>query len=215
MTMPGEGDRTVPAPPSGRARPTGEPTVPAGPPGGGPGGPPPPGGPGGPGPGDRGAILLLTGSTLAGLAVGAVLALAVGSGTGRPTATTASSSTSTSSSTTTSSPTTTSTTAPALPQILALQASPTSPTCLPNNAVLLTWSTQNAVSVTISADGLPIGGTFAPSGSHSAPFRCPPLAHRYVLVATSAAGRQTSRSLTVTAPPLPTTSTSTSTTTTT
>jgi len=209
MTMPpGEGDRTLPSPSRGGGVAGGEPTVPAGggPP---PGGPPPPVGAGGPT--DRGALLLLGGSTLAGLVLGALLALVVGNGgSGHPTATTASSTTSTS---TTSTSTTTSTTTPAGPQILSFSATPTSPSCLPGSTVQLSWQVQNAVSVAISDNGSSIG-TFQPANSRTVAFHCPPTGHTFRLTATSSGGRQASQDVTVTGTVLPSTSTASSTTTT-
>jgi len=202
MTMPpGEGDRTVPSPSYGGGVAGGEPTVPApgGPP---PGGPPPPGGTGEQ-PDDRGSLLILSGSTLGGLVVGALLALVVGSGsgTGHSTATTASSTTSTS---TTSTSSTTSTTTPAGPQILSFTASPIAPNCLTAGTVTLSWSTQNAVSVSITDNGSSVG-TFGPTNSRSVPFHCPPTGHTYVLTATSSGGRQQARDLTVNGTVLPST----------
>jgi hypothetical protein len=210
MTMPpGEGDRTLPAPSPGRGVAGGEPTVPAG-------GGPPPGGPppvGAGGPSDRGALLLLSGSTLAGLVLGALLALVVGNGgSGHPTATTASSTTSTS--TTSTSSTTTSTTTPAGPQILSFNATPSSPSCLPGSTVQLSWQVQNAVSVAITDNGSSIGTFSQPTSSRTVAFHCPPTGHTYVLTATSSAGRQAARDASVTGTVLPSTSAATTTTTT-
>jgi hypothetical protein len=178
----------------------GEPTVPAA--------------PAGPRPPDHGPLLLLGGSSLAGLAVGALLGLTVGGGGGShiTATTTASSSTSTTSTSTTTTSSTTTTTAPAAPAIVALTA--LNPTCAANGTVLLTWSTQNAVSVTISDNGAPVPGTFDPSASRSLPLRCPPTSHAYTLVATGSAGRTASRTVRVTAVAPPSTSTSSTTTTT-
>ena len=197
------GERTVAA---------GARTVPAG--SSGAGGGVPPTGPSGAEPSDRGPILLLTGSALAGLVVGAVLALAVGSGTATPSTSTSTStsaaSTTTSSSTTSSS--TTSTSAVPAPLVTGFGVSPSSPTCLPNGAVLVTWSTQRAQSVTLTVDGASLG-TFSPNGSRSAPFACPPHAHTFGIVATGANGQQATRSVQVNAgaPPPSTSSTTTTT----
>jgi hypothetical protein len=78
----------------------------------------------------------------------------------------------------------------------------------------LTWSTQNAQSVTLSVDGTPLG-TFAPTGQSSGGFSCPPISHTYRLSATGASGQVASRSVSVTAASPPSTTTSSTTTTTT
>jgi hypothetical protein len=208
---PGGDDYTVPSPSSGRAgRPGGEPTVPAGSAGGGPppSGPPPPG-PIGPGASDRGAILTLGGSTLAGLAVGAILALVVGGGGSSPPPTT---STSTSTSTSTTSSTTT-TTSPAAPRIVNFAASPNPPSC--GQTVTLIWSSQNATSATLTDNGAFVGN-FQATDSHGLTFSCgASRTHSYRLSVTGAGGQQTSSTLPITAPAPPTTAAPTTTTTTT
>ena len=78
----------------------------------------------------------------------------------------------------------------------------------------LTWSSENAQTVQLFVDGSSLGA-FAPTGSTSAPFGCPPTSHSYRLTVTGATGQQTSRSIAVTAasPPSTVTSSTTSTTT--
>ena len=209
MTIP-PGEPTIPA--GEHAVPVGEPTVAAG--SGGTGGVPP-AGPGGAEPDDRGSILLLGGSALAGLVLGAVLALAVGSGSSPTTVTTT---TTTSTTTTTTPPTTTTTTTTttvpvAVPQITGFSVSPSAPTCLSNGQVLVSWSALHAAVVTITIDGAGFG-TFGASGSHSVPFACPPHAHTYGIVAQGANGQQATRSVQVNAGAPPPTSTSSTTSTT-
>ena len=208
MTIP-PGEPTIPA--GEHAVPVGEPTV-AG--SGGTGGVPP-AGPRGAEPDDRGSILLLGGSALAGLVLGAVLALAVGSGSSPTTVTTT---TTTSTTTTTTPPTTTTTTTTttvpvAVPQITGFSVSPSAPTCLSNGQVLVSWSALHAAVVTITIDGAGFG-TFGASGSHSVPFACPPHAHTYGIVAQGANGQQATRSVQVNAGAPPPTSTSSTTSTT-
>jgi hypothetical protein len=208
MTMP-PGEPTIPA--GEPAVPAGERTVPAG--SGGTGGVPP-AGPGADEADDRGPILWLTGSTLAGLVVGAVLALAVGSGSSpaTPTTTTAASTTTSTTTTTTSTTTTTTTPVPA-PQITSFSVSPSAPTCLSAGQVLVSWSTLHAAVVTLTIDGVAFG-TFGGAGSHAVPFACPPHTHDYGIVARGASGQPAVRSIPVTAgAPPPTTSSSTTTTT--
>jgi len=202
------GEPTIPA--GERTVAAGARTVPAG--SGGAGGGAPPTGPSGAEPSDRGPILLLTGSALAGLVLGAVLALAVGSGTATPSPSTSTSAASTTTSSSTTSSSTTSTSAVPAPLVTGFGVSPSSPTCLPNGAVLVTWSTQRAQSVTLTLDGASLG-TFSPSGSRSAPFACPPHAHTFGIVATGANGQQATRSVQVNAgaPPPSTSSTTTTT----
>jgi hypothetical protein len=206
MTIP-PGEPTIPA--GERTVPAGERTVAAG--SGGTGGVPP-AGPGGAPPDDRGSILLLTGSALAGLVVGAVLALAVGSGSSPTTPTT----TTTSTTTTTTPPTSTTTTSTlpvVAPQITSFSVSPSAPTCLGNGQVLVSWSTLHAAVVTVTIDGANVG-TFGVSGSRSVPFSCPPQAHRYGIIAQGANGQQATRSVQVNAGASPPTSTSSTTSTT-
>ncbi|HWW44312.1 MAG TPA: hypothetical protein VN180_04505 [Acidimicrobiia bacterium] len=201
MTIP-PGEPTIPA--GERTVPAGERTVAAG--SGGTGGVPP-GGPSGAPPDDRGSILLLTGSVLAGLVVGAVLALAVGSGSSPTTPTTTTSSTTTTTTTPPTSTTTTSTLPVAVPQITGFSVSPSAPTCLSNGQVLVSWSTLHTAVVTITLDGANVG-TFGGSGSRSVPFTCPPRAHNYGIIAQGANGQQATRSVQVNAGASPPTSTS-------
>jgi hypothetical protein len=206
MTIP-PGEPTIPA--GERTVPVGERTVAAG--SGGTGGVPPAGPRGAP-PDDRGSILLLTGSALAGLVVGAVLALAVGSGSSPTTPTTTTSSTTTTTTPPTST-TTTSTLPVAVPQITGFSVSPSAPTCLSNGQVLVSWSTLHTAVVTITLDGANVG-TFGGSGSRSVPFSCPPHAHNYGIIAQGANGQQATRSVQVNAGASPPTSTSSTTSTT-
>ncbi|HEV2311085.1 MAG TPA: hypothetical protein VGU73_11235 [Acidimicrobiia bacterium] len=206
MTIP-SGEPTIPA--GERTVPAGGRTVASG--SGGTGGVPP-SGPGGAAPDDRGSILLLTGSALAGLVLGAVLALAVGSGSSPTTPTT----TTTSTTTTTTPPTSTTTTSTvpvAAPQITGFSVSPSAPTCLSNGQVLVSWSTLHAAVVTITIDGASVG-TFGGSGSRSEAFACPPHSHTYGLVAQGSNGQQATRSIQVSAGAPPPTSTSSTTSTT-
>ena len=208
MTIP-PGEPTIPA--GEHAVPVGEPTVAAG--SGGTGGVPP-AGPGGAEPDDRGSILLLGGSALAGLVLGAVLALAVGSGSSPTTVTTTTTTSTTTTTTTPPTSTTTTTTVPvAVPQITGFSVSPSAPTCLSNGQVLVSWSALHAAVVTITIDGAGFG-TFGASGSHSVPFACPPHAHTYGIVAQGANGQQATRSVQVNAGAPPPTSTSSTTSTT-
>jgi hypothetical protein len=172
----------------------------------------PQGGPSGAEPDDRGPILLLTGSALAGLVVGAVLALAVGSGSS-PTAPTTTTTSTTTTTTPPTSTTTTSTLPVAVPQITSFSVSPAAPTCLSNGQVLVSWSTLHAALVTITIDGANVG-TFGGSGSRSVPFTCPPHAHSYGIIAQGSNGQQALRSVQVNAGAAPPTSTSSTTTTT-
>jgi hypothetical protein len=77
---------------------------------------------------------------------------------------------------------------------------------------VLTWSTQNAQSATISIDN-PNGpyGTYGPSGQQQVPFACGGNAvqHTYYLTANGTGGQKATKSLDVngTAPPSTTTST--------
>jgi hypothetical protein len=208
----GPGDPTLPARPGTRG--AGDPTVPAD--GGGTGGVPPGGGWEGAGDGapDRRLGLLLGGIALAGVLLGALIALLVGGGgSGAKTAATTTSSSTTTSTSTTSTSSTTSTTAPArTPQIVQFSANQTNPPCTPTTKIQVTWSTQNAQSVTLTVDNSPVG-VLAPTGSALVPFSCPPASHTYRLTANGATGLTASRSITVTTIIPPTTTAPTTTTT--
>ncbi len=213
----GPGDPTVPARPGPRGAGAGDPTIPAD--RGGTGGVPPTGGWEGTGdePPDRRLGLLLGGIALAGVLLGALIALLVGSGGGSShtaaTTSTSSSTTTTSSSTTTSS--TTTTTAPVgPPQVLEFSANQTNPPCTPSTNIQVTWATQNAQNVTLAVDGGTVGG-FGPTGSHLVAFSCPPASHTYKVTANGANGQTASRTVVVTTVIPPTTTSSTTTTTTT
>jgi hypothetical protein len=214
----GPGDPTVPARPGPRGAGAGDPTIPAD--RGGTGGVPPTGGGEGTGdePPDRRLGLLLGGIALAGVLLGALVALLVGSGGGSShavatTSTSSSTTTTTSSSTTTSS--TTTTTAPVgPPQVLEFSANQTNPPCTPSTNIQVTWATQNAQNVTLAVDGGTVGG-FGPTGSHLVAFSCPPASHTYKVTANGANGQTASRTVVVTTVIPPTTTSSTTTTTTT
>jgi hypothetical protein len=209
----GPGDPTVPARPGTRSG-AGDATIPAD--RGGTGGGPPTGGwdAAGEEPPDRRLGLLLGGIALAGVLLGALVALLVGSGSGssNTAATTTSSSTSTSTSSTTST-STTSTTAPAgAPQVLQFQPNQTNPPCTASTNIQVTWSTQNAQTVTLAVDGGTVG-VFGPTGSHLVAFSCPPASHTYKLTANGANGQKDSRTIVVTTVIPPPTTASTTTTT--
>jgi hypothetical protein len=214
----GPGDPTVPARPGTRGGGAGDPTIPAD--RGGTGGVPPAGGWEGTGdePPDRRLGLLLGGIALAGVLLGALIALLVGGGNGTShtaattTTTTSSSTTTTSSSTTTSS--TTTTTAPVgPPRVLQFSANQTNPPCTPSTNIQVTWATQNAQTVTLAIDG---GGTInlpTTTGSRLVAFSCPPASHTYKLTANGANGQRDSQTIVVTTIIPPTTTSSTTTTT--
>jgi hypothetical protein len=208
----GPGDRTVPVRP-GAPGGGGDPTIPAD--RGGTGGGPPTGGSDAAGEEapDRRLGLLLGGIALAGVLLGALVALLVGGGSGSSataSSTTSSSSTTTSSTTSTS---TTSTTAPAgPPQVIQFQANQSNPPCTASTNIQVTWSTQNAPTVTLAVDGGTVG-VFGPTGSHLVAFSCPPASHSYKLTANGANGQKDSKTIVVTTVIPPTTTSSTTTTT--
>jgi len=234
MTIPQNPDPTMPVPQSGPPM-GGDPTVPVAPGagdatvpvqpgyGGGTGGP---GGPEAPiGPEDDGAdkkkLWLIAGAVLVlGLLFGVIIAL-VASGGGDETATTStsSSSTSTSSSSTTSSSlatTTTAATTPQGPQVNQFTVSQNPVSCPGTSNVVLTWTTQNAQSVTISIDN-PNGpfGTYGPSGQQQVPFACGAgpgaTQHTYYLTANGANNQKVNKQIQVTGnfPPATTTTSTT------
>jgi hypothetical protein len=166
-------------------------------------------------PPDRRLGLLLGGIALAGVLLGALIALLVGGGGGSShtaASTTTSSSTTTTSSTTTSTSSTTTTAPAGAPQVLQFSANQTNPPCTPSTNIQVTWSTQNAQTVTLAVDGGTVG-VFGPTGSRLLPFSCPPASHTYKLTANGANGQKDSRNIVVTTVIPPTTTSSTTTTT--
>ena len=214
MTIPQNPDPTMPVPQSGPLPGGGDATIPVqsgygGGTGDGTGGPGVPGGPVGPdgGDADRGKLWLIAGGVLVlGLIVGGLIAvLASGSGDDQTASTsTSSSSSSTSSSTTSSSSATTTTaaTTPQGPQINQFTVSQNPVSCPGTSNVVLTWTTQNAQSVTISIDN-PNGpfGTYGPSGQQQVPFACgggpSPAQHTYYLAANGANNLKTTKQIQV------------------
>lgn len=210
------GDPTIPVAPG-----AGDPTVPVQPgyggAGGGTGGPTAPVGPEDDGE-DRRKLWLIAGGVLVlGLIVGIIIALvASGGGDDETASTSTSSSSSSTSSSSTSSSTSTSTTAattPAGPQINQFTVSQNPVSCPGTVNVTLTWSTQNAQSVTISIDGGGPFGTYSPSGQQQVPFGCGvgpnPTQHTYSLQASGANNQKTTKQIQVTGnfPPVTTTTT--------
>jgi len=216
MTIPQNPDPTMPVPQSGPLPDGGDATIPVQPGyGGGTGGtggtgvPGVPGGPVGPdgGDADRGKLWLIAGGVLVlGLIVGGLIAvLASGGGDDQAASpSTSTSSSSTSSSTTSSSlaTTTTAATTPQAPQINAFTVSQNPVSCPGTSNVVLTWTTQNAQSVTISIDN-PNGpyGTYGPSGQQQVPFACgggpSPAQHTYYLAANGANNLKTTKQIQV------------------
>lgn len=219
--LPGAYDPTVAVPP------VGPPDDPGGPYGGGPYG----GHPNGDGEGDGRkwlwGILAALGVIVLGVAI--ALLLSGGDGDDKPATTTSSSSTSSSSTTTTSKPTpsTTVTTTASSPQITAFNAAPNPATC-PNASatvqITLTWTTTNALGVTVSIDGPGKYADYGANGSAQVPFVCSG-SHSYTLTANGSGGHTAQRTITVqpqvappptttpatTAPTSPTTTTTTKT----
>jgi hypothetical protein len=174
--------------------------VPAGP--GGPGGPGGPRGPYGPA-GDGNSRWLWAGLSIVGVIVlGVLVALLLSDGGDDDRATTASSTTSSStapSTSTTSSTSSTTTTTPSGPQITAYNATPNPATCPNNSATVqltLTWTTTNALGVTVSIDGPGKYADYGANGSAQVPFNCSGT-HSYTLTANGSAGQTTSRTITV------------------
>jgi hypothetical protein len=234
MTVPPEPDPTMPVPTGG------EPTMPVpptAPPVGGDatipaqgatfgGG----GGPGGPtdegydDEGDNRRLWLIAGGILVlGLIVGIIIAVLASSGgddSGTSTTTTSSSTTSTSTSSSTTSttvPATTTTppTSPAAPQITQFTVNQNQVSCPSTTQIMLTWSTQNAQSVTVSIDN-PNGpfGNYGPTDTEQFPFACGGgpgnVQHTYYLRANGTGGQNTQKQIVVTGtfpPPTSTTST--------
>jgi hypothetical protein len=233
MSIPQNPDPTMPVPQSGPPV-GGDPTVPVAPGGGdatipvqpgyggGTGGPGVPGGPVGPDDddADRRKLWLIAGGVLVlGLIVGGIIALlASGGGDETATTSTSSSSSSTSSSTTSSSlaTTTTAATTPQGPQINQFTVSQNPVSCPGTSNIVLTWTTQNSESVTISIDN-PNGpyGTYGPSSQQQVPFACGagpgPVQHTYYLAANGANNQKTTKQIQVTGnfPPATTTTTTT------
>jgi len=213
MTIPQNPDPTMPVPQSGPLPGAGDATVPVesgyGGGTGGTGGTGVPGGPVGPdgGDADRGKLWLIAGGVLVlGLIVGGLIAvLASGGGDDQAATTSSSSSSSSTSSSTTSSSlatTTTAATTPQGPQINAFTVSQNPVSCPATSNVVLTWTTQNAQSVTISIDN-PNGpyGTYGPSGQQQVPFACgggpAPAQHTYYLAANGANNLKTTKQIQV------------------
>lgn len=231
MTIPQNPDPTMPVPQSGPPA-GGDPTVPVTPGGGdatipvqpgyggGTGGPGAPGGPVGPDDddADRRKLWLIAGGVLVlGLIVGVIIALlASGGGDETASTSTSSSSSSTSSSATSSSlaTTTTAATTPQGPQINQFTVSQNPVSCPGTSNIVLTWTTQNAQSVTISIDN-PNGpyGTYGPSSQQQVPFACGggpnSTQHTYYLAANGANNQKATKQIQVTGnfPPATTTST--------
>jgi len=226
MTTPNEPDPTMPVPTGGEATtpvpPVGDATIPlqGEPYGGGPGGP------GGPTDddyddeeGDNRRLWLIAGSILVlGLIVGIIIALVASGGGDETASTTSTSSTSTSTSTSTTLPVTTTApppTTPASPQITQFTVGQSPVDCPGTTQVTLTWTTQNAESVTMSIDD-PNGpfGNYGPADTEQFPFACGnnpgSVQHTYYLRANGAGGQNTQKQISVTGnypPPSSTTST--------
>jgi hypothetical protein len=237
MTIPQNPDPTMPVPQSGAPL-GGDPTVPVTPgagdatvpvqagSGAGTGGPGAPGGPIEPEDDgeDKKKLWLIAGGVLVlGLIVGVIVALLASGGGNDETASTSSSSSSTSSSSTTSSSlatTTTAATTPQGPQVNQFTVSQNPVSCPGTSNIVLTWSTQNSQSVTISIDN-PNGpyGTYGPSSQQQVPFACGggpgPAQHTYFLAANGANNQKATKQIQVTGnfPPATTTSSTTTSTT--
>lgn len=215
MSIPTGGEPTQPVPPV----PGGEPTIPVQGEafGGGPGGP------GGTGEqfdegGDNRRLWMIAGGILLIGIIVAIIILVASGGDDDDTPTTTTSSSTTSSTTTTTEPATTTTAPPTTtasgPSIVQFTVNDASVSCPSTTQVVLTWSTQNAQSVTVSIDN-PNGpfGNYPPSGSEPFPFACgagpDPVTHIYYLRANGANGQTTQSQLSVTGtfPPPSTTST--------
>jgi hypothetical protein len=149
--------------------------------------------------------------------LGVVIALLLsGDGDERAaTTTTSTSSTSSTSTSTTSSSTTSSTTTTTVsnaPQIISFAVTPNPAVC-PNASttiqVTLTWTTTNALGVSVSIDGPGKYADYGANGSAQVPFACSG-SHSYTLTANGAGGQTTQRTITVQpqiAPPPTTTTT--------
>jgi cytoskeletal protein RodZ len=234
MSIPQNPDPTMPVPQSGPPM-GGDPTMPVAPgagdatvpvqPGygggtGGPGGPEAPVGPEDDGADNKKLWLIAGGVLVLGLLVGVIIALVASGGDDDKTASTStsSSSTSTSSSTTpsSSSTSTTAATTPQGPQINQFTVSQNPVSCPGTSNVVLTWTTQNTQSVTISIDN-PNGpfGTYGPSGQQQVPFACGagpgPTQHTYYLAANGANNQKSTKQIQVTGnfPPATTTTSTT------
>jgi hypothetical protein len=153
----------------------------------------------------RSGIIRIAGGSLGcGLLVGAAVAvLTPGAASTQATATTTSSTTTTTSTV----PTVPSTTSPtdAAPVVLEFVATPADPACVRGESrtrVVLTWSSQDADSVSIDADGTAVVVDAGPTGRRSVALDCPAAGetetHDFQLTATAADGGSASKSATVT-----------------
>ena len=144
---------------------------------------------------------------LAGAAVGLVTA-----GTASP-QTTATTTTTTTTTTVSPAPNTTILTVPP-PSVIEFFASPSDPTCLRGEhrvRVVLIWSSQDADTVSIEADGSAVVTDAQPTGRRTLTFDCPSgssESHDLQLTATGADGSTASKSATVTVSAAPTAATS-------
>ena len=123
----------------------------------------------------RATVVVSLGATAVGLLVGALLGLFVA--TGQPAALGAPPTTSTSTTTTTTTaPPDPPTTASADPQVVSFTVTPSAAQCTHTQLrtrVVLSWSSQDAQSVSIDADGSTVVDSGNPSGSFAMTFACP------------------------------------------
>jgi hypothetical protein len=157
-----------------------------------------------------GMIRISAGALGVGLLAGAAVGLlTAGTASPQTTATT----TSTTTTTVSPAPNTTILTVPP-PSVIEFLASPSDPTCLRGEnrvRVVLIWSSQDADTVSIEADGSAIVTDAPPTGRRTVAFDCPSgssESHDLQLTATGADGSTASKSATVTVTPAPTATTS-------
>ncbi|GEM_PF-2711097 len=154
-----------------------------------------------------GIIRISAGSLGVGLLAGAAAGLLT-AGTASPQTTATTTSTTTTTTTTAAPNTTTLTVAP--PSVIEFFASPSEPICLRGERrvrAVLIWSSQDADTVSIEADGTAIVTDGPPTGRRAVEFDCPSgssESHDLALTATAADGTTASKSATVTVSPAPT-----------
>lgn len=152
-----------------------------------------------------GTIRISAGSLGVGLLAGAAAGLLT-AGSASPQTTATTTSTTTTTTTTTAAPNTTILTVPP-PSVIEFLASPADPICLRDERrarVVLIWSSQDADTVSIEADGTAIVTDAPPTGRRAVEFDCPAgssESHDLALTATAADGATASKSATVTVSP--------------
>jgi hypothetical protein len=155
-----------------------------------------------------GIIRISAGSLGVGLLAGAAVGLLT-AGTASPQTTATTTSTTTTTTTVPPAPSTTILTVPP-PSVIEFFASPSDPTCLRGERqirVVLIWSSQDADTVSIEADGSALVTDAQPTGRRGVVFDCPSgssESHDLQLIATAADGSTASKSATVTVSAAPT-----------